>query len=1021
MRVWNKRIQAIALSALMAASLFSSWGGRVSAVATNLALGKTATSSGTPFQEAALAVDGNTGTRWESQPADPQWLQVDLGAVTAVSRVVLNWEAAYGKAYTIEASADGINWTTVHSTTASDGAIDDLSFTPVSARYVKMNGTQRATQYSYSLWEFEVYGTETGVGAPPVLTADTTQNTVGQPIELTFTDNPAWRSNIASVKVDGTTIGSGQYSVAAGKITLSAALFTTAKTYTITVAASGYSDAAVPQAVTAASASANLALNKPATASANPLQAASLAVDGNAGTRWESQPADPQWLQVDLGAVTTVSRVLLNWEAAYGKAYTIQTSADGTNWTTAYSTTTGDGATDDLSFTPVSARYVKMNGTQRGTQYSYSLWELEVYGSGDSGNGAGAPTGLAASSNTVNSASVSWNAAAGASGYNLYRSTSSTGTFSKLNSSVLTAVNYADTGLAGNTAYYYKVSAVKSGVESALSAAVTAVTLPDFGPNVYIFDPSMPASAIQATASSIFATQEQNQFGNERYALLFKPGTYNANVRVGYYTQVAGLGSLPDDVTINGGVTVDANWMGDNATLNFWRSAENLSIAPSSGDNQWAVAQAAPLRRVHIKGSLSLFDQDGWSSGGFLADSLVDSKVTPGSQQQWLSRNSKWSTWTNGVWNHVFVGSVNPPSGSWPDSPYTVVAQTPAVREKPFLYVDGAGKYQVFVPALRTGSQGTSWADGAAAGTSLPIDKFYIARPDTSSAASINAALAGGKHLIFTPGVYHLTDTIHVNNANTVVLGLGFATLMPENGVVAMAVADVDGVKAAGLLFDAGAVNSPVLMEVGPAGSAENHAANPTSLSDIFFRVGGAAVGKADVSLKINSNNVIGDHFWIWRADHGTGAAWNTNTTTNGLIVNGNNVTIYGLFVEHYHNYQTLWNGNGGRTYMYQSEIPYDVPSQSAWMNGPVNGFASYKVANTVTTHEAWGLGVYSYFRDAVVALNSAIEVPNVPGVKIHHATSVFLSGNGEITHIVNNTGAAATVSSYRQTLTEYP
>ena len=111
-------------------------------------------------------------------------------------------------------------------------------------------------------------------------------------------------------------------------------------------------------------------------------------------------------------------------------------------------------------------------------------------------------------------------------------------------------------------------------------------------------------------------------------------------------------------------------------------------------------------------------------------------------------------------------------------------------------------------------------------------------------------------------------------------------------------------------------------MEVGPTGSSANHSANPTSLHDVFFRVGGAAVGKATVSLRINSNNVIGDHLWIWRGDHGDGVGWNINTADTGLIVNGNNVTMYGLFVEHYQKYQTIWNGNGGRTYFYQNEMP---------------------------------------------------------------------------------------------------
>ncbi|OAB42301.1 discoidin domain-containing protein [Paenibacillus glacialis] len=573
-------------------------------------------------------------------------------------------------------------------------------------------------------------------------------------------------------------------------------------------------------------------------------------------------------------------------------------------------------------------------------------------------------------------------------------------------------------------------------IQPSVSEAATPISGANstiFGPNVYVFDPTMSTSDIQNVSNTIFNTQETNQFGSERYALLFKPGSYNVNIREGFYTHVAGLGQNPDDVNITGGFNVDADWANGNATQNFWRSVENLKITPSSGKTQWAVSQAAPMRRVHIAGSLDLFDLDsnwnaGWASGGFLADSIVDSTVAPASQQQWFSRNSQYSEWTNGVWNMVFVGDTNPPAGNFPDPPYTVVDKAPVIREKPYLYVDSSGKYRVFVPSLRTDRKGVSWAGGSTPGSSLSIDQFYIAKPDTSTAATINAALSQGKHLVFTPGIYHLDDTIQISNPNTVVLGIGLPTLIPDNGQVVMKVADVDGVKVAGLLFDAGLINSSSLMEVGPSGSTLNHASNPTSLHDLYFRVGGSGVGNAETSLVINSDQVIGDHFWIWRADHGSGVGWDTNVTKNGLIVNGDDITIYGLFVEHYHQYQTLWNGNGGRTYFYQTEIPYDVPSQSAWMSneGTKNGYASYKVADSVTTHEAWGLGTYSFFKDAAVKLNSGIEVPNVQGVKIHHATSIWLGGTpgSEITHIVNDTGGKVYGNSpsdaMRQTVTEF-
>jgi hypothetical protein len=532
---------------------------------------------------------------------------------------------------------------------------------------------------------------------------------------------------------------------------------------------------------------------------------------------------------------------------------------------------------------------------------------------------------------------------------------------------------------------------------------------PDLGPNVSIFDPSMSAATIQSKLTSVFNSQVTNQFGTQRYAMLFKPGTYNVDANVGFYEQVAGLGLTPDSVNINGHVHTEADWWPDgsqNATQNFWRDAENLSVTPSDGLDRWAVSQAAPYRRMHVRGNLALSD-GGWSSGGFIADSKIDGQIQSGTQQQFLTRNTQMGSWSGSNWNMVFVGNQGAPANSFPSPPDTTVASTPAIREKPFLYVDSAGAYQVFVPALKTNAVGTDWASGTPAGESLPISTFYIVKAGDTS-ATINAALAAGKNLLVTPGVYHLSQTLNVTRADTVVLGLGLATFIPDNGITAMTTADVNGIKLAGLLFDAGTTNSPVLAQIGPAGSTASHTTDPTSLSDVFFRVGGAGVGKATVSLQINSNDVIGDHSWIWRADHGTGVGWTTNTAQNGLIVNGKNVTFYGLFVEHYQQYQTIWNGDNGKTYFYQNEMPYDPPNQAAYMNGSTQGWAAYKVADSVTTHEAWGLGSYCYFSSNSAVVNAhAFEVPVKSGVKFHDMVTVSLGGVGTISHVINSTGGA--------------
>ena len=542
--------------------------------------------------------------------------------------------------------------------------------------------------------------------------------------------------------------------------------------------------------------------------------------------------------------------------------------------------------------------------------------------------------------------------------------------------------------------------------------------IPDFGPNVLIFDPAM--TNMQSRLDAIFSQQAHSEFGSNRYAYLFKPGNYHLDVQAGYYLQVLGLGKSPDDVAITGAVRSKAPWRNGNATINFWRAVENLSVTPTLDQqtNVWAVSQGTALRRVHVKGNLVLSD-GGWSSGGFMADCKIDGRVNSGTQQQWLSRNDDWGGWTGGAWNMVFVGVVNPPAGAWPKEPYTVIAQTPLIREKPYLFIDSDGNYFVMVPNLETnGTRGITWSKGTTPGTPLPIGQFYLAHPETDDAASINAALKQGRNLLLTPGIYHLAGSIQVTRPDTVVLGLGYPTLVPDQGTPALTVSDVDGVKVGGILFQAGTNNSGTLLQVGAPGSSASHAADPLFFYDIFCRVGGAAAGNAADMVTINCNNVVGDNFWLWRADHGRGVGWDLNKNVTGLTVNGNNVTLYGLFVQHCQGYQTVWNGNGGRVYFYQSEMPYDPPSQAAWRQGDVDGFASYKVADGVRTHEAWGLGVYSVFHAGGIFAENAIETPTVPGVQMHHLVILRLGWRRDsgIRHVLNGAGGSA-ISNKQATL----
>jgi hypothetical protein len=778
----------------------------------------------------------------------------------------------------------------------------------------------------------------------------------------------------------------------------------------------------------------NAALGKPTTASSteNASFPAANATDGSTGTRWSSAFADPQWLEVDLGSSQSVCAVTLMWEAAYGKSFQIQTSADNANWTSVFSTTTGTGGTQALTGLAGTGRYVRMLGTVRGTQFGYSLFEFQVFTGPGGGGNTVTVTNPGSQSGTVGTAaSLQVHATDSASGQTLtYGATglpaglsinastgliSGTPTAAASGSVTVTATD--TTGANGSAAFTWTVNPVATGCTGQSNT-------PNFGPNVAIFDPSMSAATIQSQLDSIFNTQKVNQFGTQRFAELYKPGTYSVEDNVGYYTSVQGLGQNPDDVTINGDVTVDAFDGTGNATQNFWRSAENLAINPSAGNDRWAVAQAGPFRRVDVHGGLEVYPASfGFASGGYIADSKVSGQVSSVSQQQWYSQDSNFGSWSGSVWNMVFSGVTGAPAQSFPSPPMTTLATTPVSRDVPYLYIDASGNYHVFEPSLRTSSSGASWATGPTPGTSAAMSQFFVVTP-SNTAAQMNAALAQGCSLFFTPGVYNINQTINVTNANAVVMGIGMPTLIPIGGVDTMHVANVDGVRVDGLLFDAGTTNSNALLTIGTQGNATSHAANPISVQDTFFRIGGDIAGQATNSLIVNASNTLVNDIWAWRADHGNSGTvgWTVNTAAHGLVVNGNNVLATGLFVEHYQNYEVQWLGNGGETIFFQNEMPYDPPNQAAWMNGSSNGYAAYEVGPSVTSHQGYGLGSYCFFNvNPAVVADRAFEAPNTAGVQFHDLLTVSLGGTGVINHVINTTGAATPSNTTPSNVTSYP
>nr|BFE71799.1 hypothetical protein GCM10020092_051000 [Actinoplanes digitatis] len=673
---------------------------------------------------------------------------------------------------------------------------------------------------------------------------------------------------------------------------------------------------------------------RPATASSteNGTFPASAAVDGNTGTRWSSAFSDPQWIQIDLGASYTISQVVLNWEAAYATSYQVQTSANGTTWTTVASTTTGTGGVQTLAVSGT-GRYVRMNGTARATPYGYSLWEFQVFGVP-----VGGPT------------------------------------------------------IPGGGA---------------------------LGPNVLVFDPSMSTASIQAQLNSVFSQSETQQFGNQRYELLFKPGTYNnLTANIGFYTSIAGLGRNPTDVHLNSSnLTVDAGWFGGNATQNFWRSTENFSVTPLSRHRVRALGGRAGRadapdehqhppepdpdrirlgqRRIHRR------HPDQRAAPAVLAAAVVHpqqqhpDESQRGVEQRLHRRRRRLSDLVPEPADHHAGHHADQPGEALPVPGRRELRRVGAEPRDELVerhLAEHAGRLHPADPVLRRAPRRLGGDDqrGPRAGPEPALHPRHLPRqPDDQRDP--------GEHRGDGPRLRH----DHPGRRGH-----------PDGGRGRRRGEDLQPA-----LRRRHHQLPPNLLTIGPAGSSANHAANPTSVQDVFFRIGGAGPGAATNSLLVNSNNTLLDHIWAWRADHGAGVGWTTNPAASGLIVNGANVLALGLFVEHYQNYQVQWNGNGGRTIFFQNEMPYDPPTQAAWRTG-ANGYAAYKVADSVTTHEAWGVGSYCYFNvnPSIVAARG-FEAPNRSGVRFHSLLTVSLGGVGSITNVINTTGNVAqgadTVPSY--------
>jgi hypothetical protein len=525
---------------------------------------------------------------------------------------------------------------------------------------------------------------------------------------------------------------------------------------------------------------------------------------------------------------------------------------------------------------------------------------------------------------------------------------------------------------------------------------------PQWPPTVHVFGPD--SDDIEATVQRLYGGKAWSQavYQEQRAALFFKPGRYTTDVPVGYYTTVHGLGAAPGDVSLEGPRGVHQGELGDPGanSATFWRSAENLANRPTSGRTLWSVSQAAPLRRMVVEGDLVFGTAaDTQGSGGFVSGVQVTGVLNFTMQQQWIARNCELGAGGTSFFedpprsvNFVFVGTSGAPepttactnSAVDPVSPVPqelVVDRAPLSMEKPFITIDGGGKYHLVTPRAWADTRGVQWDLNRTRSHTDGFERVFVAS-NATAVTEINAKLAAGLHVVLAPGVYSLPEPIRIGRPGSryqVLLGLGMATLVPENGGAAVEVS-APGVRVAGILLQAGPVTSKALITVGSSPAA-GEASNPILLADVFARVGGPGVDpetglgpavSATMMMEVNASHVVLDNVWLWRADIAN--AGRSRDCNHSLVVNGHNVTAFGLAAEHVQSDNTVWNGEHGRVYFYQAELDglaHKLIDHTPGF-GP-DGVSGYRV--NAKAHEAVGVGVYCWFSSPGIIVQAGVKV----------------------------------------------
>ncbi|EDV19038.1 uncharacterized protein TRIADDRAFT_62513 [Trichoplax adhaerens] len=494
------------------------------------------------------------------------------------------------------------------------------------------------------------------------------------------------------------------------------------------------------------------------------------------------------------------------------------------------------------------------------------------------------------------------------------------------------------------------------------------------------------------------------EWSESRYAILIAKGNYTMNgyFKLGYYTQVAGVSDNSDSVILSPGINVLNNCVkafnadgSQNSRCyapggldNFWRSLSDLKMNIANDPVlRFAVSQASPIRDINIEGSAGILMCDwntdigcGYTSGGFI-DKMKASSIGFGSQQQFYISNSQSNQLIAGAWNILSnnnnvdsitgAGDVNV-QNRWPGYPFTKIDDTTMTRfQKPKLVKDGDQWH------VQYDYKASPISDFIVVQLNQKEDRTKISSYDVHN---INNQLINKVGMIVMPGIYDLDDTLYIPN-NKIVLGIGLPSFVCPPNTGKCMITESEGIRIAGLVFDSPVASSldtnsdAIILNIGEEGSGIS--TNPVVLQDVYCRIAHIKpeqiASSAYSCVKVNADYTIGENLWLWRADHDAkfiNVLANAAKAPYGLIVHGNNVKMYGLFVEHFLNYQTVWFGKNGQVNFYQSEIPYYLPEGGITkcslpysdLVDETPACASLYITKSATGFTANGLGIYSYF-----------------------------------------------------------